>query len=137
MASIPGGQYKFFAAGRPVNVVTTTDGGHLPPPIPGEFNLELVTSLSGPSGMPPGYQGVALESADGKTINLAPGDYGISIGGGGPHTIIAGTGNDTIFGGRGPDLIRGGSRHDLIFGAEVATRYWGQRPRHDLRRWRQ
>src|SRR5215472_12570077 len=116
MASIPGGQYTFFAAGRPVNVVTTTDGGHLLPPIPGEFNLELVTSLSGPPGMPPGYQGVALESADGKTIDLARGDFGISVGGGGPHMIIAGTGNDTIFGGRGPDLILGGSGHDLIFG---------------------
>src|SRR5215813_10387443 len=116
MASIPGGQYTFFAAGRPVNVVTTTDGSHLPPPIPSEFNLELVTSLSGPSGMPPGYQGVALESFDGRTIDLARGDFGISVGGGGPHTIIAGTGNDTIFGGRGPDLILGGSGHDLIFG---------------------
>src|SRR5262249_9445348 len=118
MASIPGGQYTFFAAGRPVNAVTTTDGTHPPPPIPGEFNLELVTSLSGPSGMQPGYQGVALESADGKTIDLARGDYGISVGGGGPHTIIAGTGNDTIFGGRGPDLILGGSGNDLIFGGK-------------------
>jgi Ca2+-binding RTX toxin-like protein len=116
MASIPGGQYTFFAAGPPVNVVITPDGSNLPPPIPGVFNLELVTSLSGPSSMPPGYQGVALASPDGKTIDLVSGDDGFKVLGGGPHTISAGSGNDTIFGGKGPDLIFGGSGRDLIFG---------------------
>ena len=116
MASIPGGQYTFFATGQPVNVVTTSDGTNLPPPIPGDFNLELITSPADPPGMPHGYQGVALESAGGTTIDLLRGDYGVSIGDGGPHTIIAGTGNDTIYGGNGPDTILGGSGHDLIFG---------------------
>jgi Ca2+-binding RTX toxin-like protein len=116
MASIPGGQYTFFAAGQAVNVVTTPDGSHLPLPVPGEFNLELVTSLNGPSDLPTGYQGVALASPDGKTIDLVSGDDGFRVLGGGPHTISAGSGNDTIFGGRGPDLIFGGSGRDLIFG---------------------
>src|SRR6266700_4060235 len=87
MPSIPGGQYSFFATGENVNVVTTPDGSHLPPPIAGQFNLELVTSLSGPSGIPPGYQGVALQSADGRTIDLAQGDYGLRVTDGGSHTI--------------------------------------------------
>src|SRR5271166_4009592 len=118
MASIPGGQYSFFASGENIKVVTTANGSHLPPPITGEFNLELVTSLSGPSGIPPGYQGVALESADGRTIDLVSGDYGVRVHGSGPDTIMAGTGNDTIYGGDGPDLIIGGSGHDLIFGGK-------------------
>ena len=87
MASIPGGQYTFFAGGHAVNVVTTPDGTNLPPPVPGKFNLELITSLSGPSGIPAGYKGVALESADGKTIDLVSGNYGVRVVGGGPHTI--------------------------------------------------
>jgi Ca2+-binding RTX toxin-like protein len=115
MASIPGGQYTFFATGQAVNIVTTPNGSHLPPAIPGEFNLELVTSLSGPSGLPAGCQGVALGSADGRTINLVTGDVALRVLGSGLHTITAGTGNDTIFGGRGPDQITGGSGHDLIF----------------------
>jgi Ca2+-binding RTX toxin-like protein len=116
MASIPGGQYTFFAAGQAVNVVTTSDGTPLPPPILGDFNLALITSPSDPPGMPPGYQGVALESADGRTIDLLRGNYGVKIADGGPHTIIAGTGNDSIQGGNGPDTIFGGSGHDLILG---------------------
>jgi Ca2+-binding RTX toxin-like protein len=116
MASVPGGQYTFFAAGQPVNVVTTSDGTNLPPPILGDFNLELITSPTDPRGMPHGYQGVALESADGRTLDLLRGDYGVRIVDGGPHTIIAGTGNDSIQGGSGPDTIFGGSGHDLISG---------------------
>jgi Ca2+-binding RTX toxin-like protein len=116
MASIPGGQYTFFAAGQAVNVVTTSDGTHLPPPILGDFNLALITSPSDPPGMPSGYQGVALESADGRIIDLLRGNYGVKIVDGGPHTIIAGTGNDSIQGGNGPDTIFGGSGHDLILG---------------------
>ena len=129
MASVPGGQYSFFATGQAVNVVTTPFGLNVPPPIPGDFNLELITSLRDPPGMPPGYQGVALQSTDGKIIDLARGNYGVKVVDGGPHTIIAGTGNDSIQGGSGPDTIFGGSgpRPD----------HWRQRSRFDLRRhWR-
>jgi Ca2+-binding RTX toxin-like protein len=116
MASIPGGQYTFFAAEQAINVVTTSDGTNLPPPILGDFNLELITSPSDPPGMPPGYQGVALESADGRIIDLLRGNYGVKIVDGESHTIIAGTGNDSIQGGSGPDTIFGGSGHDVISG---------------------
>src|SRR5208282_1533340 len=116
MASIPGGQYAFFATGQAVNVVTAPYGLNVPPPIPGDFNLELITSSGDPPGLPPGYQGVALESPDGRTIDLARGNYGVRVVDGGPHTIIAGTGNDSIQGGSGPDTIFGGSGHDLIVG---------------------
>src|SRR5712692_2233119 len=108
MASIPGGQYTFFTAGQAVHVATTPDGNNLPPPVLGKFNLEFVTSLSGPTGIPAGYQGVALMSPDGQTLNLASGNYGVRDTGNQAHTIIAGTGNDTIYGGAGDDVIYGG-----------------------------
>src|SRR6266404_1651923 len=116
MASIPGGQYSFFATGQAVNVVTTPDGTNLPPPVLGKFNLELVTSLSGPSGIPAGYQGVALMSADGSTIELAASNYGVRAFGNGAQTIIAGTGNDTIYGGARDDQIYGATGVDLLYG---------------------
>src|SRR5271165_2432277 len=125
MASIPGGQYTFFAAGQAVNVVTTSDGTNLPPPILGDFNLALITSSGDPPGLPPGYQGVALESADGRTIDLVRGNYGVRIVDGGPHTIIAGTGNDSIQGGSGPDTIFGGSGHDVITGGSGPNVIYG------------
>jgi Ca2+-binding RTX toxin-like protein len=129
MASIPGGQYAFFAGGQALNVVTTPDGMNLPPPVPGKFNLELVTSLSGPSGIPAGYQGVAFESADGKTIDLGAGNYGVRAVGSGAQTIIAGTGNDTIYGGSGDDVIHGGTGVDMLYGdAGNDTIYGGTGP---------
>src|SRR5438128_1889829 len=116
MASVPGGQYTVFADGKNVNVVATPDGSGMPPPLPGLFNLELLTSGSGSTAVPPGYQGVAMMSPDGRTMNLATGDYGVHVTGGGLHTIFAGTGNDTIYGGDGPTIIFGGSGNDQIFG---------------------
>jgi hypothetical protein len=67
MASVPGGQYTLFANGSNANVVATPDGSGLPPPVAGQFNLELLTG-NGPSSIPPGYQGVAMLSPDGKTL---------------------------------------------------------------------
>jgi len=116
MASVPGGQYTLFANGNNMNVVATPDGVGMPPPLAGLFNLELLTSGSGSSSIPAGYQGLAMLSPDGKTINLVSGDYGVQVARGGPHTVIAGTGNDTIYGGHGPTMIFGGSGNDQIFG---------------------
>src|SRR6516162_10779410 len=117
MASIPGGQYSFFAAGQAVNVVTTADGTNLPPPIGGEFNLEVVTSPQGTSySLPLGYHGVALLSDQAHALNMLTGDYAVWANGHAPDTIQAGSGNDTIFGLTGHDLITGGSGPDVIYG---------------------
>src|SRR6516225_6424243 len=100
MASVPGGQYTFFANGENVNVVTTSNGNNLSSPVAGEFNLEVLTG-SGPSAIPAGYQGVAMLLNDGTIVDLANGDYGVRVTGGGHDTIMAGSGNDTIYGGSG------------------------------------
>src|SRR5258708_29577267 len=116
MASVPGGQYTLFANGNNMNVVATPDGSAMPPPVAGLFNLELLTG-SGSASIPAGYQGVAMLSPDGRTINMVAGDYGVQVAKGGPHTVIAGTGNDTIYGGDGPTMIIGGSGDEQIFGS--------------------
>ena len=79
MASVPGGQYSFFADGKNVNVVATPDGSSMPPPLAGQFNLELLTSGFGSATPPMGYDGVAMMSPDGKTLTLATGDLGAQV----------------------------------------------------------
>src|SRR5215472_14672572 len=115
MASIPGGQYNAFAqGGQQVNVVMSPDGQNLPPPIPGEFNLEVITDGIVPPGIPPGYQGVAVLSDNGQTINMAYGGWALQITG--DPTVIGGAGSDTIYGGSGGDIITGGGGSDVIYG---------------------
>jgi Ca2+-binding RTX toxin-like protein len=115
MASIPGGQYNAFTqGGQQVNVVMTTDGNNLPPPIPGEFNLEVITGGVVPPGLPPGYQGVAVLSDNGQTINMAYGNWALQLTG--DPTVIGGAGSDTISGGNAPAMIIGGAGPDLIYG---------------------
>src|SRR5229473_3605339 len=111
MASIPGGQYNVLAqGGQQVNIVTTSDGNNLPPPILGQFNLEVITGGVIPPGLPPGYQGVAVLSDNGKTINMAYGDWALQVTG--DPTVIGGAGSDTIYGGAAPTLIIGGKGPD-------------------------
>jgi Ca2+-binding RTX toxin-like protein len=118
MASIPGGQYNVFAqGGQQVNVVTTPDGNNPPPPIPGEFNLEVITGGVIPPGLPPGYQGVAVLSDNGQTINMAYGDWALNLTG--DPTVYGGAGSDTITAGAGPALIFGGKGPDLIYGGKA------------------
>ena len=118
MTSVSGGQFQISANGEKINVVTTPDGSHLPPPISGEFNLEVVTSPGGSSDLPTGYQGVALLSDGGSTIEMASGDYAVRVTGDGFHTVIAWNGNDTVYGGNGSDSILGGRGSDLIYGGK-------------------
>ncbi|HEU0215821.1 MAG TPA: hypothetical protein VFQ90_04115, partial [Stellaceae bacterium] len=71
MASIPGSQFDATAGGTPVNVQETS-GGPLPPPTPGQFNLEVWTGPLGsaPSTPQAGYDGLVVRSADGLTLDL-------------------------------------------------------------------
>src|SRR5260370_27372108 len=118
MASVPGGQYTLFANGNNMNVVATPDGSGMPPPVAGLFNLELLTG-SGSASIPAGYQGVAMLSPDGRTINMVAGDYGVQVAKGGPHTGNARKGNDTIYCGARPTQI---SRR-----AGGPANFWGRR----------
>ena len=76
MASVPGGQYSFFANGQNVNVVDPSQGG-FPPPIPGAFNLAVMTPETASTPVPSTYQGVALLLNDGKTLDMVSGSYGV------------------------------------------------------------
>src|SRR5262245_28084222 len=115
MASIPGGQYNAFAqGGQQVNVVTSSDGQNFPPPVPGQFNLEVITGGVVPSGLAPGYQGMAVLSDNGQTINMAFGDWALQLNG--DSTVIGGAGHDTIYGGNSPALIIGGAGPDVVYG---------------------
>ena len=118
-SSIIGGQYQVVApGGQQLNVVMTKDGNNLPAPISGEFNLEVITDGVVPAGPAAGYQGVAVLSDDGQTINMAYGDWALTLTGQSDPTVIGGTGNDTITAGDAPALIVGGSGSDLIHGGD-------------------
>src|SRR3954447_18200860 len=124
MASIPGGQYNAFAqGGQQVNVVLTPDGSNLPPPIAGEFNLEVITGGIIPNGLPAGYQGVAVLSDDGHTINMAYGDWALQVNG--SATVYGGAGSDTIYGGDGPNMLFGGSGSGHIYAGSGPTTIQG------------
>ncbi|MGC2523774.1 MAG: hypothetical protein WA417_14240, partial [Stellaceae bacterium] len=126
MASIPGGQFTFAAAHQAVNLVVTASGASLPPPIPGDFNLEVITSPFGTSyPLPPGYQGVALLSEGGHDLNILRGSYGVTVAGNGADTVQGGAGNDTIIGGTGSELIHGGHGNDLIHGGTGPDTIYG------------
>jgi hypothetical protein len=106
---MPGSQYVFFAPGQPVNVATTADPNNPPPPVPGNFNLELVVNGTGRGSYAtaPGYQGLAIRSTDGYTLTMLHGDYG-AVDNGAGNTIFLGDGSESI-GGAFNDAILGGS----------------------------
>jgi Ca2+-binding RTX toxin-like protein len=105
----PGSQDVFFAPGQPIHVLTTTTGNNLPAPVGGQFNLELIINATGTGSYStaPGYQGVAIISADSHTLTLLHGDYGV-VDTGGQQLIIAGDGSESV-GGASGDTILGGS----------------------------
>ena len=79
MASIPGGQFAVYGSGGNINAVIATDVNQLPAPIGGEFNLAVITGPDPITGPPPGYQGVALLSDGGRTIDMAYGNYDLLV----------------------------------------------------------
>ena len=68
----------------------TTDGGNLPTAYPCAFNLEVITDGIVPNGLPAGYQGVAVLSDNGQTIDMAYGNWALDLTG--DPTVIGGTG---------------------------------------------
>src|SRR5205814_1388634 len=80
-----------------------------PPPVPGDFNLEVVVNATGTGSYAtePGYQGLAIRSTDGHTLTLLHGDYGVVDNGAG-NLILLGDGSESVGGGIG-DTIQGGS----------------------------
>src|SRR5437762_3539166 len=102
-------QYVFFAPGQPMNAVTTTDPNNVPPPAPGNFNLDVVVNATGTGSFAtaPGDQGLAVRSTDGHTLTMLHGDYG-AVDNGAGNTIFLGDGSESIGGAIG-DTIQGGS----------------------------
>lgn len=121
MATIPGSQFSAFADPLPVNVVETTTGTGLPPTVPGAFNLEVyIGSVGNAPPLDPGYQGLAVLSPDGHTIDLISGAYAITDDG---DTITARGNNETISGGSAfVNLILDGNQ-DVANGGGLAGDY--------------
>ena len=129
MASIPGSQFFMATAqGQTVNAVGTNNGV-LPPPNPGQFNLEVWTGdpADAPTTPAPGYQGLAVVSNDGHQIDLISGAFAITdTNGTGQDTINADGDNETISGGAANvtlnvfgqnDVANGGGRDTItVFG---------------------
>jgi hypothetical protein len=67
MASITGSQYDVYAGGQTINFGITSDPNNVPPPVGGDFNLEVVVNATGTGSYntASGYQGLAILSTDG------------------------------------------------------------------------
>jgi hypothetical protein len=113
MVSIPGSHYDVFAPGQGVNIATTYNPPSIAPPVPGDFNLEVIINSTGTGNYTtaPGYQGLAIESMPGKvlppTLTALHGDYGI-VDSGGNELIILGDGAESVGGAVG-DTLAGGT----------------------------
>jgi hypothetical protein len=111
MASIPGSQYDVFAGGQTINFGVTTDPNNVPPPVGGDFNLEVVVNATGTGSYntASGYQGLAILSTDGHTLTLLHGNYQVTddgTNGGGNDHIYLGDGAESIIGANGGGLSR-------------------------------
>jgi Ca2+-binding RTX toxin-like protein len=140
MALIPGTNYDVFVTtGQTINCGFTSDPNNPPPPVPGDFNLEVVVNATGTGSFStaPGYQGLAILSTDMHTLTLLHGDYGV-VNNAGSDAIILGDGNesvggassDTITGGTGIDQFIDGSkgRQSIVGGSAGNETIWGGGP---------
>lgn len=120
MASIPGSQYVVTANGETVRIVETANRHNLPPPIAGQFNLEVWTGFGpAPHSPAPGYNGLAVLSPTGD-ITLVSGAFEVQDAstGGVTHTMTAAGSNETIAAGPGNNdrLILTGNNDEAIGG---------------------
>jgi Ca2+-binding RTX toxin-like protein len=113
MASIAGSQFDATAS-TPVNVVITSDGSGLPPPTPGDFNLEVWTGGSPPSSPASGYQGLLVDYG-GQYANLIAGAFSLADTGTGGHFIQADAAGETVVGASG-DVIETQGANDSVTG---------------------
>ena len=120
MASIPGSHYDIFAGNQTVNIAVTADPNVVPPPVPGDFNLEVVVNATGAgSGTPAaGYQGLAFLSTDSHTLTALHSNFGIVDGGGSNDLVILGDGSVSIAGASG-DTLQGGSGPNQFLDAHL------------------
>jgi hypothetical protein len=110
-------QYVFFAPGQAMNAATTTDPNNPPPPIPGDFNLEVVVNATGTGSYAtaPGYQGLAIRSTDSHTLTMLHGDYG-AVDNGVGDTIFLGDGSESIGGASGDTILGGNGANQFLDG---------------------
>jgi hypothetical protein len=125
MASIPGSHYDVFAPGQTVNFNLTYDPNSFGPPVPGEFNLEVIINATGTGNYPtpPGYQGVLIESVPGKTVpptvTMLHGNYGL-VDAGGNDQIFLGDGSESVQGASG-DTLAGGTGLNQFLDAHLGN----------------
>jgi Ca2+-binding RTX toxin-like protein len=104
MASIAGSQFDVTATSpsSTVNIVITSDGT-LPPPVPGDFNLEVWTGGGAPTVPGAGYQGLLVDYG-GQYANLISGAFSLADTGSGGHFIEASDNGQTVVGAPG-DIV--------------------------------
>jgi Ca2+-binding RTX toxin-like protein len=108
MASIPGSHYDIFAPKQSVSFGVTADPNTLPPPVSGDFNLEVITNASGTGSFATaaGYQGLAILSTNGNVLTALHGNYGV-VDAGANDLVMLGDGSESIGGAFGDTLVGG------------------------------
>jgi hypothetical protein len=112
MAFIPGTTYDIFVVtGQAIFIGETSDPNNPRPPIPGDFNLEVILDGSGTGNftVAAGYQALAVMATPGAAVFTAlHGGYGVVDTGAGGNKIILGDGNESVRGAP-HDTLQGGS----------------------------
>ncbi len=118
-----GSKLAFFAGGQTVNLGLTPDGGNLPAPVAGDFNIEVFTATAG--SLAAGYQAAVLvpgaAALDSNEVQSATGSEELLAG---SYLVIDRTGEESLqivgnaAGGSSITVV--GSLGDTIAGSTVA-----------------
>jgi len=116
MALIPGSTYDIFVTtAKAIFIGVTTDANNPPPPVFGEFNLEVILNSNNSLffTIAPDYQGLGVMETPGAAIFTAlQGDFSI-VDAGANDRIRAGAGNVSILGAPSDTLQGGGGSQFL------------------------